>query len=109
MLRTKTFRIGLIAATLLLMVSLACSLSTTVNCNTPALITAINNANSNPSPSTLSLAAGCTYTLTAVDNTATSSFSHVTLLRAHFKRFLELVEHAAVNGRHVTLPQPDTG
>jgi len=59
----------------LLAISLACSLGgTTVDCNVPDLIASINNANANPAPSTLDLAAGCTYTLTAIDNTATSSF-----------------------------------
>lgn len=71
----KFFRIT-IAASMLLIILLACSLtSTSVNCNTPALIAAINNANTNPAVSTLELAPGCTYTLTAVDNTATSSFN----------------------------------
>ena len=72
--------IGLLLATLLLFgIVIACDLtSTTVDCNVPDLITAINNANSNPSASTLELASACVYTLTAVDNTATSSFGSST-------------------------------
>ena len=59
----------------LLAISLAFSLaSCTVDCNVPALVAAINNANANAAPSTLDLDPGCTYLLTAVDNTATSSF-----------------------------------
>ena len=65
----------LIAALILMTFILACDLtSTTVDCSVPDLIAKINTANSNPAASTLELAAGCTYTLTAVDNTATSSF-----------------------------------
>ena len=63
------------AALSILAITLACSLGgTTVDCNVPDLIASINNANANPAPSTLDLAAGCTYTLTAIDNTASSSF-----------------------------------
>jgi hypothetical protein len=58
----------------LLAVALTAFLSScTVDCNVPDLIKAINNANANPAPSTLYLDHGCTYLLTAVDNTATSS------------------------------------
>ncbi len=72
----KKFHFRLLMVLIMLMVLvLACDLtSTSVNCNVPDLIAKLNNANSNPAPSTLELAAGCTYTLTAVDNTATSSF-----------------------------------
>jgi len=74
MFENKYFRL-IMAVLMLLVISLACSLtSTTVDCNVPDLIHAINTANSNPAHSTLDLASGCTYTLTAVDNTATSSF-----------------------------------
>jgi len=74
MFENNTFRLT-VAALMLLAVSLACSLtSTTVDCNVPDLISAINHANTNPAHSTLELDPGCTYTLTAVDNTATSSF-----------------------------------
>ena len=63
------------AVFMLMSISLACSLTdTTVGCNVPDLIDAINKANFNPAHSTLDLAEGCTYTLTAVDNTATSTF-----------------------------------
>ena len=74
MLEKNFFRLT-IAAMILLVISLACDLTTTsVDCSVPDLVNAINNANSNPAHSTLDLASGCTYTLTAVDNTATSSF-----------------------------------
>jgi predicted outer membrane repeat protein len=74
MLEKNFFRLTM-AAMMLLVISLACDLTTTsVDCSVPDLINAINNANSNPAHSTLDLASGCTYTLTAVDNTATSSF-----------------------------------
>jgi hypothetical protein len=39
-----------------------------VACNVPALIAAINTAEGNGQADTMNLAAGCTYTLTAVDN-----------------------------------------
>lgn len=43
----------------------------TIPCDdVPALINAIATANSNGAPDTIELAAGCTYTLTAVDNTS---------------------------------------
>jgi len=56
---------------LLLVISLACDIfSSTVACNVPDLIDAINDANADSGASTLELSAGCTYTLTAVDNSA---------------------------------------
>ena len=74
MVKRNFFRL-LLATLILLAITLACDLTTTsVDCNVPDLIASINNANSNPAASTLDLAAGCTYTLTAIDNTATSSF-----------------------------------
>jgi len=75
MFENNVFRLPL-AVKVLLAVSLACCLTscTTVDCNVPDLIAAINNANANPAPSTLDLDPGCIYTLTAVDNTATSFF-----------------------------------
>jgi hypothetical protein len=70
MFKKNRFRLPL-AAKVLLAVSLAWSLtSCTVDCTVPDLITAINNANANPAPSTINLDPGCIYTLTAVDNTA---------------------------------------
>jgi len=76
MFEKNRFRLPL-AAKVLLAVSLVFSLTgcmVEVDCNVPYLITAINNANANPAPSTLSLDPDCIYTLTAVDDTATSSF-----------------------------------
>jgi hypothetical protein len=51
-----------------------------VACNVPALINAINLANGSVGADTLNLAAGCIYTLTAVDNTAggPNGLPHVT-------------------------------
>lgn len=41
-----------------------------VACSVPALIAAINTANTNAEPDTVELAAGCTYDLSAIDNTS---------------------------------------
>ncbi len=81
MFENNIFRLPL-AVKVLLAVSLACCLTScttiTVDCNVPDLIHAINTANTNPAHSTLELASGCTYTLTAKDNTATSFFGGTT-------------------------------
>jgi hypothetical protein len=42
----------------------------TVRCSVPALVAAINTANSTPGAHILNLAGGCTYTLVAPDNAA---------------------------------------
>lgn len=56
---------------MLMVIALACELpDSTLDCNVPDLIDAINEANSNSSPSTIDLAEGCVYTLTEVDNSA---------------------------------------
>ena len=61
MFENNTFRLT-VAVLMLLAVSLACSLtSTTIDCNVPDLIAAINHANANAAPSTLDLDPGCTY------------------------------------------------
>lgn len=74
MLEKNFFRLSLIASILIVLLT-ACDYTTiNVGCNVSDLITAINNANAYLSPSILNLASDCTYTLTAVDNTATSSF-----------------------------------
>ena len=62
--------------TLFLLLSLlpACNLpgaTIEVGCSVPDLIAAINQANNDSTPNTINLAAGCTYTLTEVNNTAT--------------------------------------
>ena len=49
-----------------------------VDCDVPDLIYAINNANANPAHSTLNLSSDCTYLLTAVDNSAISTFDDST-------------------------------
>jgi hypothetical protein len=73
MTENKIFRLGL-AALMLLAASLACSLTIiTVDCSVADLIDAINQANAITAPSTLELDPGCTYPLTAVDNTTTSA------------------------------------
>ena len=73
---TKNNFFRLLLVTLMMLVLLAACDYTTinVNCSVPNLITAINNANSHVSTTTINLASGCTYTLTAVDNSATSAF-----------------------------------
>ena len=43
--------------------------TTSVPCDVTALVSAISTANATAADDTLDLAAGCTYTLTAVDNT----------------------------------------
>ncbi len=64
---------------MLMAIALACDLpDSTVDCNVPDLIDAINEANSNSSPTTIDLAEGCVYTLTAVDNSATFMFESST-------------------------------
>ena len=70
---TKNNFFRLLLVTLMMLVLLAACDYTTinVNCSVPNLITAINNANSHVSTTTINLASGCTYTLTAVDNSAT--------------------------------------
>jgi len=68
--KNNAFRL-LLTMGLLLVISLACDIfSSTVACNVPDLIDAINDANADSGASTLELSAGCTYTLTAVDNSA---------------------------------------
>ncbi len=76
MFENNIFRLPLAAKVMLavLLVFSLTSCTVEVDCNVPDLIAAINNANANPAPSTLNLDPGCIYTLTAVDNTATSSF-----------------------------------
>jgi len=69
--RNHVFRL-LLTIILLLLISLSCDIfSSTVACNVPDLIDALNDANSDAGASTLELSAGCTYTLTAMDNSAT--------------------------------------
>ncbi len=46
------------------------ALASTVSCGASALISAIKTANGTPGGATVSLASGCTYTLTAVNNSA---------------------------------------
>jgi len=102
MFENSTFRLS-VAALLLLAVSLACSLtSTTVDCNVPDLIAAINNANAHPAHSTLELDPGCTYTLTAVDNTAIFEFNGSTF--DHGENGLpQITTQITINGNNATI------
>src|SRR2546429_5755023 len=62
---------GLMAMALVVISAQAAQAATsTVTCSVPALVAAIDTANSSPGADTLSLAAGCTYALTSPDNGA---------------------------------------
>jgi predicted outer membrane repeat protein len=70
MIEKRFFQLSLTAVLLLVLLA-ACDYTTiNVSCSVPNLITAIHNANSHVSTTTINLASGCTYTLTAVDNSA---------------------------------------
>ncbi len=66
-------RIQTLPLLLLLAAALPCSAANlAVPCTVPDLINAIQVANSNSEPDTIDLAAGCTYTLSAVNNMSTT-------------------------------------
>jgi len=74
MVMRKSF-VMVIAVFMLLGIALACHLpDSTVDCNVPDLIGAINRANADPAHSIINLTDGCVYKLTAVDNSATFIF-----------------------------------
>jgi len=105
--KRNSLRLTMAACLLLMIVALACDLTdTSVGCSVPDLIDAINEANHNSSPSTLDLAEGCTYTLTEIDNSATSTFESSTFDYGD-NGLPQIATPITINGHNATILRDD--
>ena len=80
--------------------------SCTVECNVPALVSAIDDANANPDSSTINLDPGCTYTLTAVDNTTVHSIGGTTFEYGD-NGLPQITTPITINGNNATIMRAD--